>query len=305
MSVTELSHRPLRKFRELLPGEYISDIREDRVKALGAYFAEEPAGVLLYEDRTVEKTVTEEDPENRPEGRGEGDTVSVPVMELRCLYVAPEFRRLGVATELMDALPEGRLTFTYEATDDRVTLEPFFDAVDVETERLDIPFGEFYVVDAIEELEQKYPHGEETDAVFYEALTMGQSKVVEGWMESSFGARGLYDQVYDRRCMFLLAEDAVKAALIIREVEPSEFDVLSLDEGEEPEKTFFLDYLFCEPGQLKQLPGMMKKMAERLYNDQGANARMQAFLMNREGQKLYASLFGDPEIEIPLIVRGA
>ncbi len=273
--------------------------------ALGAFFAGEPAGVLLYENRTAEKTVNAEDLQDLPEGLTEGDTVSVPVMELRSLYVAPEFRRLGVGTELMDALPEGRLTFTYEATDDRVTLEPFFDAVDVETERLDIPFGEFYVVDAIEMLEQKYPHGEETEALFYEDLTMGQSKVAEGWLEASFGARGLYDQVYDRRCIFLLSENSVKAAMIIREVEPSDFDVLSLDEGEEPEKTFFLDYLFCEPGQMKQLPGMMKKLAERLYRDQGANARMQAFLMNREGQRLYASLFGEPEIEIPLIVRGA
>lgn len=277
MSAEKISKNQISKFKNFIPGEYLKALMNGEIGAIGGYFNGDPAGILMYEvfDRQI---------------------------ILRVLYVAPEFRRLGIATELMEALPEGKISFSYEAVGDRTTLGPFFDTIDVETERIDAPFADFTLKEAKLALERREAFDIPEAGIFYDEVDATQEKIILDWFRDSFNEKGLDDEVYDPASIFYIEDGKVKGAIFLRKDEPSVFDIIVNGPDKKPADLLAIDYLFCKAVDKKILPGMMNKFLKRLSSEHKEDTKVQGLIVNEKGQSLYRSLFGDIGISIPIII---
>ena len=277
MSVEKLKNHKAIKFKGFIPGEYLDDVISGKMEGLGGYFADDMAGALIYER--------------------EDDLVTI-----RSIYVAPEYRRLGVGTELFDELPKGRISVTYEAVDDRVTLEPFFEAVDVELDRIDVPFADFTIGRARNALKRidSYRAGEA--GCFLDQLSPSQENTVLSWFKDEFGESGLDRATYDSSSIFYLEKNEVKGAVFIRKDVPSDFDIVVNGPDSSPDELFDIDYIFCDSSNKKALPAMMNRLIKRLSEEHKDTSRIQGLIMSDGGLKMYRALFGDAAVLIPVFV---
>ena len=157
-------------------------------------------------------------------------------MIIRSIYVAPEFRRLGVGTEL------------------------------------------------------------------FEELSPDQENMILDWFEEEFGENGLDQDTYDSSSIFYIEKEEVRGAVFIRQDSPSDYDIVVNGPDSPPDDLLDIDYIFCPSSDKKALPGMMNKLIKRLSKEHKDTSRIQGFIMNDDGLELYKSLFGVPEIEIPIFV---
>lgn len=277
MSVEIIRNSKALKYKDFIPGEFMEGVMTGQLQAIGGFFADDRAGALVYEK--------------------EDDLIII-----RSIYVAPEFRRLGVGTELFEELPEGKISVTYEAVDDRVTLEPFFEAVDVELERLDVPFADFTVGRARNALKRLNADRAGEIGSFLDELTPSQENVVLSWFSDEFGEEGLDRTTYDSASIFYLEKGEVKGAIFIRRDEPSDYDIVVNGPDSPPDDLLDIDYIFCNSSNKKALPAMMNKLIKRLSNEHKDTSRIQGLIMNDSGLNMYRVLFGDAAVSIPVFV---
>ena len=277
MSVEIIRNSKALKYKDFIPGEFMEGVMTGQLQAIGGFFADDRAGALVYEK--------------------EDDLIII-----RSIYVAPEFRRLGVGTELFEELPEGKISVTYEAVDDRVTLEPFFEAVDVELERLDVPFADFTVGRARNALKRLNADRAGEMGSFLDELTPSQENVVLSWFYDEFGEAGLDRSTYDSCSIFYLEKGSVKGAIFIRRDEPSDYDIVVNGPDSPPDDLLDIDYIFCNSPNKKALPAMMNKLIKRLSNEHKDTSRIQGLIMNDSGLNMYRVLFGDAAVSIPVFV---
>lgn len=276
MGVVKVTGLNLKKHEDMIPKVFVPYIMKGSMTAVAGYFSDEYAGIMIYD--------TEFD-----------------MINLRCIYVDPAYRRLGVAEELFLSLPDMRIAFSYEAICDRSTLEPFFDAMGVETERLYVPLADFNLDDALTMLSKKRVNEAEECGTFLDEFDRSLEDAAEKWFKHGFAENGLIDGEYIPGSIFYITEGAITGGIILRKEEPGIYDYIMSGASTKPEDIINIDYLFCEIPDKKVMPGMMNRVIRRLKDEYGKGTRIHGFLMNESSKKIYRSLFGEADVMIPVV----
>lgn len=248
------------KYLSFFPEEYEKDLFREDLMAIGATFAEEPKGAVLIE----------EGEKNR----------------LLSIYVSPEARRLGIGTALLLAASKKSLSFRYEATGDRITLEPFLEALDIDYQRYDYPVGVMPLEKALEDLfrakiDQLQPQG-----ALYEDLSREGKKCALKWLQDVCAEEAYLYTQKDSPSIFLMNEEKVQGALL-----------LSMQE----EGLLSVDYVYCMKGSNTLLGGMLCKEMELLRKSFPKETELSMAMTTKAGEELYEKLFGDPVGTVAMI----
>ncbi len=275
MSAEKIKNTNVLKFKEYIPKEYIKSIMNRELSAIAGFFNDEYVGALVYEEN--------------------GGLVVI-----RSIYVDPAFRLLEVGTDMFELLPKKEISLTYEAEEDRVTLEAFFEAMDVALDRYDAPFANFTLADAKKALKRIDASRSGDYGIFQDKLDYRQEDIVMGWFKDEFGEAGLDGEVYSPSSIFYLENNEVKGAIFIRRDEANDFDIILHGPDSPPEDLLVVDYIFCDSSNKKVLPGMMYKLVTRLSEEFKDDTVIQGLIMSEKGLELYKSMFGEPEMYIPV-----
>ncbi len=280
MSTFELNNINFKSFLRMIPDELWDFIERGRFKVVGAKFFDEPAGAAVYEETDGEMII------------------------LKSIYVAPEYRRLGIGTEIIEALRDKKFVFSYEAIDDRTSLEPFFEAVDVITNRIDIPLGEFTYSEMINALKKNKVKINKLKGEHYKDLTRKDKVIVEKWIYNEYGEMTNFGNVYDESSVFYIQDGIVEGAIILHKELPSVYDIIVTGVESEPRDLWFLDYVYNGTSKYSVLFGMINKVIKGNMDNMEADDVIQAHLSTNNGLELYRSFFGEPSVYIPLIYSG-
>ena len=275
MSAEKIKNTNVLKFKEYIPQEFIKGIMSRELNAIAGFFNDEYVGALVYEE-------------------------SGALVVIRSIYVDPAFRLLEVGTDLFELLPKKEISVTYEAEEDRVTLEPFFEAMDVALDRYDAPFANFTLGDAKKALKRIDASRCGDYGVFQDELDVKQEDIVMSWFKNEFGEVGLDGEVYSPCSIFYIENDQVKGAVFIRRDEANDFDIILNGPDSPPDDLLVVDYIFCDSSNKKVLPGMMYKLVSRLAEEYRDTTVIQGLIMSEKGMELYKSMFGEPEMYIPV-----
>ena len=187
----------------------------------------------------------------------------------------------------MDRLPEGHLQFSYVATRDRVTLEPFFDALDIYVQRSDCPVGSVTLKDVREALDKKKLSKAGDGGLTFDELTFQEKGVVKNWIKSGFGVDIDSYTDTDVPCIFLLKDNEVEAALIM---------------GDGGVGIIDLDLAYCKPGHEVLFATLLNKAVCELEKHFDDDIRIEMLLTTDEGAGLYSGLFGETAFSVPVMV---
>jgi hypothetical protein len=276
MSAEKIKAIQISKYKEYVPEEFTKSLMTGELEAIGGFFGDDPAGTLIFE-------------------KVRGKVI------IRSIYTAPEFRRLGVATDMFELLPKGEICVSYEAVDDKVTLEPFFEAMDVELERLDVPLADFTLGKARDSLKKAQAQRAGEYGIFLDELKSNEENIVFDWFKDEFSEGGLDGTSYDSSSLFYVENNKVKGAIFLRKDEATDYDIIQNGPDSPPPDILDIDYIFCESSNKKVLPGMMNKLVERLSAEHKDNTRIQGLIMPETGEELYNSLFGEVMTYVPVL----
>ncbi len=262
MSTEMINSKNLKDYKDLLAKEHMEGIRQGYFSGIGARFSDEVAGVILFcitESRTA---------------------------DLYYIYVDPVYRRLGIGTELIDATSCSYFTFTYEATGDRVTLEPFFTALDIETERVDYPYSEISMTKIKEGLTKQNVIKAKRSGSFINELESKEKDIISKWVVEGFGENPVAYYADRPKSIFYLKDSSVYAAILLSEL----YD-----------DTLSLDYVYSKNASPLSFAGMMKRILEKALEDYGGEAYVRMLPKTEDGMDLYTSLFGETERAVPIV----
>ncbi len=250
-------------YRHLIPGELFNGAKSGEFTCIGGTFMDEPAGALVCEDL-------------------KGNAVLI-----RSIYVEEPYRRLSVATDMMELIAGKKIYFTYEATGDRATLEPFFEAMDIYTQRLDCPMGFLTLGEIDKRLRALGTSKVPESGVTFSDLEPKDRETVLKWMESYLDERGeAYDWVHPDS-VFLMEDSKVKACVLISEVE---------------EGLLSVDLVYFEPGSNpKKLMGLFAWLMVNVQSDYDDSTKVRMLMTTEEGKKLFGKIIGDTEIIVPIV----
>ncbi len=262
MSTEKIYASNIKEFKDLMPQELCAGIKAGELRAIGSRYSDEPAGVILY------------------------NTVAKDQADLYYIYVEPEYRRLGVGTELIDATDCSYFDFVFEATDDRVTLEPFFAANDILTERVEYPFTELSVKKIKEEFVKNGVYRAKESGTFYDEMDNAKKQVVANWMQNEYG-ESLSGYALDKpKSIFSVKNGDTDSAVLLSEMN---------------EDTLNLDYVYSKSKNSVEMVGMLRRIFEKALSDYGTETYIRMMPKMEEGMKLYNKLFGDVKDEIPVV----
>ena len=263
MSASFLNMPEVDAYSRFIPEELFFGAKSGEFSCIGGTFMDEPAGALVCEKLM-------------------GDAVL-----LRSIFVEEPYRRMSVATDMMELISDKRIYFTYEATGDRATLEPFFDAMDIDTEKLFCPMGYHFIGDVDERLTELGAYKVSECGTTFSDMKPDERKTVMKWMEAYCNERGeAYDWVHPDSS-FLMADDTVQACVLLSEMEEG---ILSVD----------LVYI-APGGDPKKLMGLFARLMLNVQVDYPADTSVRMLMTTEEGRRLYKKLFGDAKITLPIV----
>ena len=263
MSTEIISSKNIRYFKSLMPDELGQDVKDGLISGIGAWFADEPAGVILY--------------------RGQGSEQA----DLLYIYVEPEYRRLGVGSELIEATECTYFNFIYEATGDRVTLEPFFDAVDIMTERVDYPFSELSLKQIKEEFLKHSVLKAQKKGSFFDEMESDEKAVVSKWMMDEYGVSITGYSTDKPKSIFSVRDGHTDSAVLLSEMN---------------DDTLNLDYIYSARKNKGELLGMLHRAFRKALSDYGTESYIRMMPKTDDGMNLYNKLFGEVTDTVPVIV---
>lgn len=260
MNVKSIDKNNFPDYSDYIPEEFWDCIDNEKAFAYGADFSDTPAGAILW---------FSEDDSNA---------------ELRSIFVAPEYRRLGVGTELISPIRDRKICFCYEELGDKVSIRDFLAAVGIESEELSFGYGELTVGEAMRHFAEANIDSSKEYGCFYEELSRTEKKAVREFLEK----RGEYSGVYERNggdSLFYISKNKVRAAILLSEGE----DMISCD------------YVFFEKGKMVIFFGMLARAAKHLKSRYDENERISFYLSTDDGRKLYEKLFEPIRYEVPIV----
>jgi GNAT superfamily N-acetyltransferase len=262
MRTEAINQENIKEYQGIIPSGYLLKVSEGALRAEGALFGGSVAGAVIWHDEKSD-------------------------MVLDFIYVMPEYRRLGVGSMLMEQLSGQHLQFSYVASGDRVTLEPFFDALDVYTERSDCPVGSITLRDVKDGFETKKVSRAGIKGLTVDELTFQEKGVVTNWLKSDFGVD--FDSYNDPKVpsVFYLKDNEIEAALVM---------------GMGGEGLIDLDLAYCSPGNEVLFAGLFNKAVSELEKNFDDDVRIEMLLTTDEGAGLYTGLFGETAFSVPVMV---
>ena len=245
-----------------IPEPFIEPIRQGKLLAVGGLFTDERQGAVVWEEREGGKGI------------------------LKSLFVLPEARRLGLGSLLLKPLKGKVLDFSYEATEDRANLEPFFDNNNIFYGRTDYPKGRLTVAEAMEALRKKKVDQAPFVGMFFDELLLEEKTAVQQWLAKTCQESQMDYTSLNPSSVYLLEDGEVKSAMLFSKAERG---------------TLGVDYVFCVKGTEAKLAGMMKKAMQLMSRQFRPEAEITMLMTTEQGLKLYSGLFGEPNETIPVI----
>ncbi len=248
----------LKLYAEMIPAELGPLLFQKNTHAFGAIFAETPVGVAMWDDA-----------ENDSYGR------------LMSIYVAPEARRMGIGTYLLesvmkdmqDAGKEG-ISGKYSDAGDRALLTPFFTEFGIEIETLDVPVGRVTLLEAVKAIKNIPGAGKET-GVSSADLSGREKNTAIKWIETLSGESAGQYMTGKPESFFVLDGEDVRSALLFRK---------------EDEETLSLDYAISQDP--KSLVGLLSLAVQHYALEYSKDTKIEMLLATHSGLGLYERLFG-------------
>ena len=262
MSAVVLDKNTISDYKKLIPGELYAGTQLGMFSCIGGIFLEEPVGALVYEELS-----------------GGGALI-------RSIYVDEDFRRLDIATEMMEELGDRRVFFTYEATGDRASLEPFFDSMDIDTVRIDCPMC-YMSLKTVEERMKKAGvfKVKEAGSTFAD-LTPAQRIIALRWMTKNCNERGeAYEWVHPDS-VFLIEDEQVRACVLLSDMEDGLLSV---------------DLVFSDYSDSRKLMGLFAHLIINVRIDYPGDTDVRMIMTTKDGQQFYEKLFGYANYMVPVI----
>ena len=262
MRTEKIDANRLQSYYNCIPEPYIQPVLENKLRAAGGLFSDMQKGAVVWQE-------TEE-------GKG----------VLKSLYVQPEARRLGIGSMLLKPLKGRVFTFSYEATRDRASLEPFFDNNNIFYERYDYPIGRITLNDAMKALYEKNVDKAAPVGMYYDELLKDEKTVARKWLDE-LCEESLTDYTsLNPSSVFVVEGDKVHNALLLSRVERGNLGV---------------DYVFSVRGEETKVAGMMKKAMTLLTRQFRGDAELTMMMTTERGSAMYTKLFGEPTGSVPII----
>lgn len=263
MDVVKITGENIAEYANMIPMEYMAEVGNGDLPAIGGIFDDTPAGVIVWKtDKDNEKVV------------------------LLSLFVLPEYRRLGVASMLLSQLRDRSISFSYTAIDDRAELEPFFEAVGFDTERIDYPLGHLTLSFAEEALKQDKYSSVGVAGAKYSELGREQKRLVAEWLSQNFEQSIFSYSGNIAPSVFLIDKDAVYGCALLREEEKGHVEI---------------DLVHYDRDNKKELIAMLNKTLSELSASHTPDTEIEMLLTTEEGKSLYEGLFGECEDSFAVI----
>ena len=247
-----------------IPQEVMPLVLNESARAVGAMMGNTPCGAIVWEED-----------ENR-----EG--------VLRSIFVLPEARGLGYGSALLRECKDSELVFSYEATEDRDSLEGFFENNNVHTEPELIRIGRLNLGELIRVLREKGIDKASNAGLFYEEMLSEEKRIANAWLQEEYGERLFPYTGTKPPSIFLITENRLKNILLFKSTS---------------DRVISIDYLYSEKGEEPKVSGMLKKTIQLLERQYPANTRIEMLLCGDQLEKMYKNLFGMPE-DYMLVVSG-
>ena len=262
MSAVILDKHTISDYRQFIPGELYDGAQLGMFFCIGGIFLEEPVGALVYEELS-----------------GGGALI-------RSIYVDEDFRRLDIATEMMEEIGDRKVFFTYEATGDRASLEPFFDSIDIDTVRVDCPMC-YMSLKTVEERMKKAGIFKVKEAgETFADLSPAQRIIALRWMTKNCNERGeAYEWVHPDS-VFLIEDEQVKACVLLSDMEE---DLLSVD------------LVYSDYNDSRKLMGLLAHLIINVRIDYPGDTHVRMIMTTENGTEFYEKLFGKAAYTVPVI----
>ena len=255
MSFDEVSAQEAVSF---LPADYFYLFKKNELKGAVAYFAKRLVGAVAW--KAKDKTA-----------------------ELLSIYVAPEARRLGVGTDLLqDAVQNmkkagcSEIHFKYSEYGDRTSLAPFFNNNGFETDVDEIPLGKKPLSEMIAGVGKKgVDKAKGEGACIFEMDGREKAAAKNALTEMSDQDIDIYDKQWPGTYVIMDGAKVLTAAFL----------------REEGEGTISIDYLF-NSGTSKDLASLLRRIIERIGDHYPGDTEVEMLLATESGEKLYEAMFG-------------
>ena len=248
-------------YSEMIPGDLDEILFQKNIHSFGAVFAETPVGAVVWSE-------DEEDSYGR----------------LMSIFVAPEARRLGVGTFLLEAVAkemeaagkEG-ITFKYSESGERRLLTLFFNISGFETDSFELPVGRISFLEAAKAL-KALPGSEKEAGTPVSKLAVKDRNALLTWIRKMSPENATEYSVMRPESFAVLDGGEVKGALLF---------------SKEDESTLSLDYAYSSDP--KSLIGMLILALKTLAADYSKDTVIEMLLATDSGRGLYEKLFGPTE----------
>ncbi len=262
MSAMILKAYQLDDYRNYIPWELLTGIRSGQFLCIGGTFMDEPAGALVYEE------------------------LSAGGVLIRSIYVDEAYRRLYVAGDMMEMIMDKKIFFTYEATGDRASLEPFFDAMDIDTMRFDCPMCYLPLRVVEERLNDVGVNKATENGSTFADLSVAHRKVAMRWMAEKCNERGeAYDWIHPDS-VFLIEDDKVVSCVLLSDMEKGLVSV---------------DLVYNESRDPRKLLGLFLHLILNIQVDYDRDIDVRMILTSKDGERLFGHILGEANYMVPVI----
>lgn len=260
MKIIELNKAILPEWAGTIPEELFIDLmlQKNRYFAAGVTFMDEIAGAVCWEESEAAWT-------------------------LRSIYVFPEFRRLGLGTELMDYVTnrmekkQGRtMTVSYYNDDDLVMLSPFLTHCGINMELVELPAGSTDVQTVAQHLQLKNLEKKIGRYSKLSDLTQKERQLCDSWMLGNLGVHiDAYENVKPASYALLDGRN-VLGILLFREVD----------------EVIRLEYCKVKSEAIVRVIPLMALAAENLSRQYAGKTKLEMILSSDQAINLYSRLIG-------------
>lgn len=262
MSAGIIKAYQLDDYKHYIPGELIAGIRSGQLSCIGGDFMDEPAGALVYEE-----------------------LASGGVL-LRSIYVDEAYRRLYVAGDMIELIMDKRIYFTYEATGDRASLEPFFDAMDIDTVRYDCPMSYLPLAVVEKRLKDVGIYKADENGATFADLTPDRRKIAMKWMVEKCNERGeAYDWIHPDS-VFLIENEKVVACVLLSDMEQGLISV---------------DLVYSESRDPRKLLGLFAHLVLNVQEDYDRDTDIRMIMTSVDGERMFGRIFNEANYMVPII----
>ncbi len=262
MSAFEMDIQRIGDYKNLIPGELYAGVETGQFMCVGGAYLDEPAGALVYEE------------------------LSAGGVLIRSIFVENDYRRLGIGSEMMEEILDKKILFTYEATGDRASLEPFFDSLDIDTIRLDCPIC-YLPLKTIEDRMKEFGTFNVVDkGSTFADLSTDDRKVAMKWMVEACNERGeAYEWIHPDSA-FLIEDGRVRACVLVSDMETGLLSV---------------DLVYSDHNDARMLMGLLSRILINVGLDYEKTTDVKMIMTAEDGRKFFEKIFGKAEYTVPVI----